>query len=619
MAGNVLQDALIYLGTAVVFVPIAKRLGIGSVLGYIIGGIMVGPFLLGLIGTEGEDVMHVAEFGVVMMLFLIGLELNPASFWRMRGTILGMGLMQVAGTALLFFPVLYFGFHLGVNAALALSLTFSMSSTAIVLQTLKEKNLDRTSSGRASFAVLLFQDIAVIPVLAVLPLLAVSKATTTVPEGPASTLPFLDQYPSLGVAAAVIFVFLLSRFLVNPLLGIIARTHMRELFTASALFLVAGVAWLMQFAGISAALGAFMAGVLLANSEYRHELESDILPFKGILLGIFFTAVGSTINFDLIAVNPISFMLTVMGFMMLKAGMLGIIGRIFKLGTEQNFQFALLLSQIGEFGFVLLGSAMALGITDKHTTAYFMAVITASMILSPLLLFIHEKILSRLFVEQEVSEPEYDVQPDEHNRVIIAGFGHFGSTIGRFLRANGVSATILDNDSDRVNLLRKMGFKVFYGDATRFDLLESAGAMHAEILISAIDSPEKNLALCEMVQHHFPHLKIFMRAENRVDAYEFIDKGLTHIYRESFHASIELGIDALSELGLRKYTLRRKAADFIRHDEAALKRLATERHNKESYINSIRGEIAMQERLLSEDKLFTEDRPDNAWDKNLLR
>lgn len=618
MANSVLQNAVILLGAALVFVPIAKRLGIGSVLGYLLGGIVIGPSVLGLIGQESEDIMHATEFGVVMMLFLIGLELNPQAFWKMRKSIVGMGALQMGLTSVLLFPLFYGVFGYPLNVSIAVALSFAMSSTAIVLQTLKEKGLDKTQAGQSSFAVLLFQDIAVIPLLALLPLLAVGAASPS-DGGHAGhggpDLGILSDYPSLTILLAVLFIIVLGRFFISPFLVIIARTHMRELFTASALFIVIGVAWVMELAGISAALGAFLAGVLLANSEFRHELESDIEPFKGVLLGLFFTAVGCTIHFETILENPGRIALLVFLVIAIKAGVLLLVGRVFRLVSDQTLLFAFLLSQVGEFAFVLLASTSQLGIIDKGSLDLFMAVVTISMILSSVLLFVNEKFIAPRFGVTEAVADSPAVAISEQNETIIAGFGHFGSTLGRFLRANGVKATILDNDSDRVSLLRKMGFKVFYGDATRLDLLESAGAGKAKILISAIDSPDKNAELADVVQKHFPHLKVFMRAKNRSDAYELMDKGLENIYRESMHSSVFLGVDVLSELGHRKYTSHRKASEFIRYDTEALQRLAKERHTRESYITSVRQEIELQERLLSEDGKFFDQRADGAWER----
>lgn len=613
MESNFLQNALIFLGTALVFVPIAKKLGIGSVLGYLIGGIIIGPFVLGLIGQEGEDIMHAAEFGVVMMLFLVGLELNPKSFWMLRKAILGMGLSQLLFTAAGVFIALYFVGGYAWNASIAISLSLAMSSTAIVLQTLKEKGLSNTQAGQSSFSVLLLQDIAVIPILAIIPLLA--TATLTASNDHPTLISNLEaKYATLVILGAMGLIFLFGRFLVNPFLHLIARVRMRELFTASALFLVIGVSWLMEQVGISAALGAFMAGVLLANSEFRHELESDVEPFKGILLGVFFTAVGSTINFDLVFEDPVSILSAVFIIMGIKACVLLAIGKVFRLPMDQNILFALLLCQVGEFAFVLLASIRQMEIIDRETLDLMMAITTISMIVSPLLLFVNEKVIAPRFGTKESPPKKKADKIEEHASVIIAGFGHFGSTIGRFLRANGVYATILDNDSQRVDLLRKMGFNVFYGDATRVDLLQAAGAERANVLISAIDSPEKNQELVDVVQMHFPQLTLFMRSKNRNDAYELLDRGLEHVYRESVHTSVALGVDVLQNLGFRKYTLHRKAAAFIKYDEAALRHLGKNRDKIDAYILGVRREIELQEKLLQEDRLFADIRQDTAWD-----
>lgn len=407
-------------------------------------------------------------------------------------------------------------------------------------------------------------------------------------------------------------------FVFSPLLHWIAKVHMRELFTASALFLVIAVSWLMDLAGISAALGAFLAGVLMANSEFRHELESNLEPFKGILLGLFFTAVGSTINFGLIVDQPVKILLAVVLFMIIKSVVLNVVAMFFKLVTQQKILFTLLLSQVGEFAFILLGSIGNLNMISKPMLDFYMAVITVSMIISPILLFIDEKYISGKLFKKEKSDNEYKVDPKEHNEIIIAGFGHFGSTLGRFLRANGIEATILDNNSDQVLLLRKMGFTVFFGDVTRLNILEAAGASQAKILVSALDIPEKNVQLSELVAKHYPHLKLFFRAKNRTDAYELIDNGVENIYRESIHASVYMGVDILSELGFRKYTSLRKANDFISHDNQALQKLSKHRHNSDSYVQNVKEEIAQQERLLAEDKQFIEHVPDNAWDKSKI-
>jgi monovalent cation:H+ antiporter-2, CPA2 family len=618
MNDNFLFQAFIYLSAAVVCVPIAKKLGMGSVLGYLIAGMAIGPFVLGFVGQEGQDIMHFAEFGVVMMLFLIGLELEPAQFWQMRRSIVGLGSIQVGGTALLLFLItLALGWTW--QAGLAVSLALSMSSTAIVLQTLKEKGLSQTSSGQASFSVLLFQDIMVIPILAVLPLLAVH--TVTNPDPSHHTL--LEDLPgwlqTLSVFTAVALVYLAGRFLFVPLLRLIARTHLRELFTASSLLLVVAVAYLMQLVGLSPALGAFLAGVVLANSEYRHELESDLEPFKGLLLGLFFIGVGASINFELIGRQPGSIAGMVVGVMVVKAVVLALGGRIFHLKSDQNRLFTLGLSQVGEFAFVLFSFSNQLQIIDKAWMDTMMAVTAITMTVTPLLLMINEKYLAPRFgTKEEVDEKEADAIEEKHP-VILAGFGHFGSTIGRFLRANGIEATILDHDSDRVELLRKMGFKVYYGDATRLDLLRSAGAEQARMLIAAIDSPSTNYQLISTVKKHFPHLHIMARAKNRYDAYELIDLGVKDIYRETLYTSVHLAVEVLRNLGHRSYTATRMGQNFIRYDEAALKKLAAHRHDNKDYILSVKEQIQAQERLLSEDLHQNLSAEDSAWDSQRLR
>lgn len=618
MAGDFLQNALIYLGSAIVCVPVAKKLGIGSVLGYILAGVLIGPYVFGWVGHEGEDVMHTAEFGVVMMLFIIGLELSPQLFWKMKNRILGLGGWQLLASALALFPVFYFLFSFTFNASLALAISFGMSSTAIVLQTLKERSIEKTEAGQSSFSVLLLQDIAVIPVLAILPLLAgVETAKSEV--SPNLIIAFFQTHSTITIAAAVLVIFLAGRFLINPFLHYIGRTNIRELFTASALFIIIGVSWLMTQVGISAALGAFMAGVLLANSEFRHELESDIAPFKGVLLGVFFTAIGATINFDVIVNEPLKILLAVSAIMFLKSLVLFVVGKRYKISLPQNILFALLLSQAGEFVFVLLTSIRQFQLLDEGQTDFFMAVTTISMMVSPILLFIFEKFISTYLARKAPEEKKYRVEIEEEHSVIIAGFGHFGSTIGRFLKANHIKATFLDSDSDRVQLLRQMGFNVYYGDATRLDLLEAAGAARAKILISAIDSPEKTMELAELARRHFPQLKLFLRAKNRFDAYELLEKEFEHVHRESLHSSVYMAVDVLAELGYRKYTLMRKANDFIKYDTLAMRRLAKEKGNVEQYIHRVREEIAEQEVLLDEDKKFVEIFTDNAWDNTPLK
>lgn len=614
-AENFLSQAVVYLGAAVVFVPIAKKLGMGSVLGYLIAGILIGPFVLGFIGEEGKDIMHFAEFGVVIMLFIIGLELEPASFWRMRRRIIGLGAFQLLVTALVISAAAYF-YGFVWQAAITVGLALAMSSTAIVLQTLNEKGLMNTSAGKSSFSVLLFQDIAIIPILAILPLLAFIPVTKS-PD-----LTYYDKLPgwlqTIVLVGAVSGVILAGKFLIVPLLRMAAKTRLREIFTASSLLIVVAIAFLMQLVGLSPALGAFLAGVILANSEYRHELESDLDPFKGLLLGLFFLAVGASINFHLIFTNTTEILLMVGFLMFIKAIILFTAGKLFKLKFDQNMLFSLSLSQVGEFAFVIFTFSHQLRILDNEQTDKMMAVTALSMTITPLLLLLNERIIAPRFGTPEAEEPKPDEIEEKHD-VIIAGFGHFGSTVGRFLRANGVNATFLDNDSDQVDLLRKMGFKVYYGDATRYDLLKSAGADEAKILIIAVNSSEAMHSLVETAQKYFPHLEIFARTKNRYDAYDLLEIGVDKVYRETLDSSVRLGVDVLKHLGYRSYTAFRQGQNFIKYDERALRKLMKHHKDLSKYISKAKEEIELQEELLASERYNIPNTKDHLWDSEHLR
>ncbi|NJP05404.1 MAG: potassium transporter [Chloroflexaceae bacterium] len=594
-------QAFIYLAAAVIAVPLAKRFGLGSVLGYLLAGIAIGPFGIGLIGAEGEDVLHFAEFGVVLLLFVIGLELEPALLWRMRGPILGLGGLQVVVTALVIAGLTLLS-GLSWQAALAIGMILSLSSTAIVLQTLNEKNLLPTNAGQSSFAVLLFQDIAVIPILAIFPLLASGADThaqnlehggETASHESATTLvsglpPWLQ---TLAVIGAVAVVILAGIYLVRPALRIIAQTRLRELFTAAALLLVIGIALLMTQVGLSPALGTFLAGVVLAGSEYRHELESDIDPFRGLLMGLFFIAVGASVDFALIAVQPLLIAGLVFALMAIKFGILFGLSRVFQLSLDQGLIFAFALAQGGEFAFVLLSSASQQGVLASETTSMLTAAVAISMVLTPLLMIVNERL-----VQPNVGTREADKRPsdaiEEANPVIIAGFDDFGNVIGRMLRANNIGTTVLDNDSDRVEVLRKLGIKVYYGDSTRHDLLHSAGAEKAKIIIIGIDNPEQALGLVHTVRKHFPHLTILARAKDRFTAYDLIKAGVTYPYRETFDTSVRVGIDAMKLLGVRAYQAQRIAYSFTRYDEEALPELAALYDDRTAYRNRARQRIA---------------------------
>jgi monovalent cation:proton antiporter-2 (CPA2) family protein len=615
--GGFFIQALIYLAAAVISVPIAKRLGLGSVLGYLIAGIIIGPFVLGLVGEEGQDVMHFAEFGVVMMLFLIGLELQPALLWKLRGPILGVGGLQVGLTAL---AVMAIGLILGLSwqMSLAAGLILAMSSTAIVLQTLSEKGLTKTSGGQYSFSVLLFQDIAVIPILALMPLLAIAPITHESHTGdhPGAVnwiegLPIWGQtLMVLGVVAAIVFA---GRYFITPVFRFIARTRLREIFTAAALLLVVGIAVLMSKVGLSPALGTFLAGVVLAQSEFRHELESDIEPFKGLLLGLFFIAVGASVDFALIGDNPMLIAGLVLALVVVKFLVLFIIGRIFRMGLDHNLLFAFALAQGGEFAFVLFSFAVQNHVLSTGIANPLIAAVAMSMALTPLIMLINEKLIQPRFGTLEKEEREDD-QMEEKNTVIIAGFGRMGSIIGRFLRANNLQATFLDIDADNVELLRKLGLKVFYGDASRADLLKAAGAEEAKLLIIAVDEPEKTLAIVEAARKYFPHLKILARSNNYQDAYELIDLGIDHVYRETFDTALRMGTDALTLMGQRAYKVNRAALSFRKHNERFVREMAKHRKDQNEWIQRLKQRIEDLEEIMTEEMERTGKDKDLGWD-----
>lgn len=593
---------MIYLGASVIMVPISKKLGLGSVLGYLIAGIVIGPAALGFIGTEGEDIMHFAEFGVVMMLFIIGLELEPSLLWRLRKSILGTGGLQVVLTAGLA-AAFSMAFDIPWKAAIALGLILSLSSTAIVLQTLDEKGLMKSAAGQTAFSVLLFQDIAVIPMLAFFPLLSSGQSEHDhylehVNSGLVADLPGWAH--ALVVLASVSLIIVAGRFLIRPLFRIIAATGIREIFTATALLLVVGIAVLMTQVGLSPALGTFLAGVVLANSEYKHELESDIEPFKGLLLGLFFIAVGASINFELIFKDPLSILGIVALLMVGKAIVLFTLGKVSRLRKDQNTLFALSLSQVGEFAFVLFTFTRQEGILSKEIVDTMMAVVAISMALTPLIMLINDRLLQpHLKPVQGKAEREPDVI-NEENPVIIAGFGHFGNTVGRFLRAHNIGTTILDVDSERVEKLRRLGFKVYYGDASRHDLLAAAGANTAKMIVISLEPSEKRLEMIETIKKHFPNLRMFVRAENRYDAYNLMNAGMLHVYRETIDTSIRMGVDVMKTLGLKHYTAVRAARKFFELDEANLKKLAAINDN-EVYIETSRTYMEELEKMLRAD------------------
>jgi monovalent cation:proton antiporter-2 (CPA2) family protein len=599
---TVLFHAFVYLVAAVISVPIAKRLGLGSVLGYLLAGALIGPHALGLVGEHTAHVMHFAEFGVVMMLFLVGLELQPARLWAMRRRLFGLGGAQLVGTALVI-AIIGVLLRQSLSASFAIGLILAMSSTAIVLQSLQERGQLQTPAGEASFAVLLFQDIAVIPILALLPLLATEPATgsAATPVGIAA-LPGWQQ--TALVILAVTGIILVGRNLINPLFRVIARTGQREIFTAAALLLVVGISLTMQLVGLSAALGTFVAGVVLANSEYRHELEADIEPFKGLLLGLFFITVGAGIDFQLLRNQPGMIGGLVAGLLVAKFLVLLVISKIFRLTTPESLLFSFALAQGGEFAFVLLSFVVEHNVITSAQASPLVAAVALSMVVTPLLFVVNEKLVQPRFARARAEARAADaIDPEsQQNPVIIAGFGRFGHIIGRLLRANGIGTTVLDLDAEQVDIVRRLGIKVFYGDATRLDLLLAAGASHAKIIIIAIDQEQKAVELADLVLKNFPHLKIFARAVGRVHAYEYQKRGIQTFYRETLGTSLDVSVDVLRELGFGRLKAQRAALLFKRHDEQSVRELAQFWEDDDAYFQNARQHIEAFEQMFASDK-----------------
>ncbi|CAM3637280.1 glutathione-regulated potassium-efflux system protein KefC [Rouxiella silvae] len=546
---SMMIEGLIYLGSAALFVPIAVRLGLGSVLGYLIAGCIIGPWGLKLV-SDAESILTFAEIGVVLMLFIIGLELDPKRLWTLRASVFGGGSIQMVGCGLVLSA---FCAALGLDwkIALLIGLTLALSSTAIAMQAMSERSLTPTPIGRSAFAVLLFQDIAAIPLVAMIPLLASTGETTTM-------LSF--GLSAAKVVGALAIVILLGRYVARPLLHFVARSNMREVFSAVALFLVFGFGILLEMAGLSMAMGAFLAGVMLASSEYRHALESDIQPFKGLLLGLFFIGVGMSIDFGTLINHPMLIAGLLAGFMALKAALLWIVAPLLNVPKRQRGMFAILLGQGSEFAFVIFSAAQMAGVLPPEWAKALTLAVALSMAVTPVLLVI----ASRLERNAPKDSRPQDVIDDEHASVIIAGFGRFGQIAGRLLIANNVHTVVLDNDPDHIETLRKFGTKVFYGDATRADLLESAGAAQAKVLINAIDDVEANLELTRLAKENFPNLKIIARARDVDHWYQLRQLGVEAPERELFEGSLRAGRETLEMLGLDPYEAREKA-DLFKH------------------------------------------------------
>ncbi len=550
---GLLVNVAIYLGAAVIAVPLFARLGLGAVLGYLVAGVVIGPWVLGLIDDSG-DILHFAEFGVVLLLFLIGLELNPTRLWAMRRTIFGLGGAQVALSSLLLYLALA-AFGLEWRWAVVGALGLSLSSTAIALQTLKERNLLTTPAGHAGFGVLLFQDIAVIPMLAVIPLLA------------GFTGEALDAWIRLlKIIAAIGVIVVGGRYVVLPLFRRVAESGVREIFTACALLLVIVIALLMQLVGLSMALGAFLTGVLLAESEYRHALESDIEPFKGLLLGLFFIAVGMSIDFGVLFGQPLLVLELVGVLLGVKIAVLWALAALFRLPLRQHAIFACLLAQGGEFAFVLFAAAVSAGVLDPQWRDLLIGAVVLSMMATPLLLNAIARWVEPLFTARD-KRPMDAIESDE-NPVLIVGFGRFGQVVGRLLHANGIGTTILDHDPQHIDIIRRFGFKVFYGDGGRLDLLEAAGAAHAKLLVLAIDDRDETLRIARQAREHFPHLKLLARAWDAHHLLELREAGVETVEREAFEGALRLGERTLHALGFTAWRSKQAAHSFRAHDEA---------------------------------------------------
>ncbi|HEY3486617.1 MAG TPA: monovalent cation:proton antiporter-2 (CPA2) family protein [Gammaproteobacteria bacterium] len=557
---SMLNEAIVFLIAAVIAVPLAKRFGLGSILGYLVAGIIIGPWGLGLI-THIHDALHFAELGVVLLLFIIGLELHPTRLWVLRKPLFGLGTLQMALTTLVIGGVAY---NLGLSwqAAVVIGIALSLSSTAFALQLLGEKNQLLAPYGRSAFSILLFQDLLVIPALALLPLLSQQGETLTTTDYLRGIAKFT------GIILTVITV---GHFLIRPLLRQVAAAKIPELFSAASLLVVLGTAALMQSAGLSMALGAFLAGVLLADSEFRHELEANIEPFKGLLLGLFFISVGMSVDLNLILTQPVLICALTLALLLAKSIILFAIGRLIKYTSASALSLAIIISQGGEFAFVILSQANLLNIIDKTLGDMLVVVVALSMAMTPLLVALHERWLSHC-AQQEKSAPPYDAIEDDDPKVIIAGFGRFGQIAARILSMKGIRFTALEANFEQVDFVRKFGNKVYFGDASRLELLRAARADKAQILVLAIVNLEASLRTAEVVKKHFPHLKIFARARNRQHVYKLMDIGVDYVIRETILSSIELAQQTLQGLGFERDEAGRIADAFREYDEGLIKK-----------------------------------------------
>ena len=596
-----LVNSFIYLSAAVIAVPVAKKLGLGAIIGYLGAGIVIGPWGLGLV-TNVQDILHFAEFGVVLMLFLDGLELEPKRLWNLRRPIFGWGSAQVLGCALVLTGVAMI-FGVSWQTALVAGLGLALSSTAIALQSIGERNLMPTSSGQAGFSILLFQDVAAIPILALLPLLGFISGKN---DALAHTNVTLEAIKVIAVIGGII---LGGRLLLRPLLRWIANSGTPEIFTAASLLLVVGIATLMQFIGLSMALGAFLAGVLLADSEYRRELETDIEPFKGLLLGLFFIAVGMSIDFGLLLKSPGLIASIVFGFLGLKLLVIYGLSRLMQLPYQERPVFTVLLAQGGEFAFVVFQAAAGAHVFSSETSSLLIGAVALSMLVSPLLLIAVDKLLLPRYARrdqlqmQEISEPQQEP-------VIIAGFGRYGQIIGRMLSAQGMRATVLDHDAEMIETVRTFGYRVFYGDATRLDLLRTAGAATAKILVVAVDDVEQSLKIVELIKEHFPQLQIVARARDVTHWIALRDRGVIHIEREVFESSLRSARTVLELSGQPPHEARQTAMRFRKHNMDLFEQMYPHHKDRSKFIAvAKKGRVQLEEQMAQEREQLAQRRP----------
>ncbi len=620
MNGFIFQ-AFIYLSAAVVSVLIAKRLGLGSVLGYLIAGILIGP-VLNLVGQETQGLQHFAEFGVVMMLFLVGLELQPKALWDMRAKLVGLGGLQVAVTVGV---VTLAAVLLGQSWAIGLSIGFiaALSSTAIVLQTLGEKGLLKSPGGQASFSVLLFQDISVIPMLAIIPLLALPGLAARTDHASAAehaSFSLVNGLPGWQVAIvtllAIAFVVVAGHYLSRPMFRLIAASKLREVFTAAALLLVIAIALLMTLVGLSPALGTFLAGVVLANSEFRHELDSDVQPFKGLLLGLFFITVGASIDLPLLWSQLWLVGGLTVALMGLKTAVMFVLALVFKLRGSDRWLFALSLAQAGEFGFVLLSFMDQSAVLPADLAAILLLVVALSMLLTPALFIVFDKVIAPRLVQKQAEEADEISEPAS---VIIAGLGRFGQIINRMLLANGYKTIVLDHQADLIDGLRKFGVRSFFGDAGRPDLLHSAGLQEAKLLIVAIDDVDRSVEIVQHARRENPKIHIVARAYDRNHVYRLYAAGANDIVREVFDSSVRAAGYALQALGVHPYEVEKSKAVFVRQDVRGLRQLAplwkedVPVFENNEYIAKAREINALLEKAMLGDRGALQDSTDRGW------